>query len=89
MLQLIREHARVGAFGPEAIPILVAAFDAAWARLEKSGAKLGEHRTQIARETLAKSIIKLAETGERDPRRLCDQALLDYAQSTRKDAPQK
>jgi hypothetical protein len=40
MLQLIKKHAPDGAFGPEDIRILVAAFEDAWQRRQKSGVSL-------------------------------------------------
>jgi hypothetical protein len=84
-----QEHGR-GAYGPEEVCILVAAFDDARQRLEKSGVKLDEGRqTEMARERLAKSIIELAEFGERDPRQLADQALLGFARSNLRKAPRK
>jgi hypothetical protein len=59
---------RNGAFGPEEIRILVTAFDDAWQRLQKCGVRIEAGReTEFAREWLAKSIIELAELGERDP----------------------
>ncbi len=86
MLQILKKHAK--AFGPEEIRILVAAFDDAWQRLQKSGAKLEASRdTEITREGLAKIIIELAELGESDPRRLSDQALFSLAKSNLRSVP--
>ena len=77
MLTFIEENAPAGVFLPEDVRILVAAFDDAWARLLKSGAKFeGDRQTEAARERLAKSIIDMAMRGERDQRRLADDALL-------------
>jgi hypothetical protein len=74
MLAFIEENAPAGVFLPEDVRILVAAFDDAWARLLKSGAKFeGDRQTEAARERLAKSIIDMAM---RDQRRLADDALL-------------
>ncbi len=89
MLQIIKKYAN-GVFGPEEILILVTAFDDAWQRVQKSGARFnGDGQTVAAREKLAKSIIDLAHLGERDPRRLCDQGLFGFAQSNLKNAPGK
>ncbi len=87
MLQIIKQHAD-GTFGPEEIRILVTAFDDTWQRVQKSGVKL-DGQTGIVRESLAKSIIELARLGERDPRQLCDQALLGFAQSNLRNLPRR
>jgi hypothetical protein len=71
-----------GAFEPEELVVLVAAFDEAWRRLEKSGVRFeSDYELQRARNTLGKYIIEEAKKGERDKRRLRDQALLLYAQA--------
>ena len=66
-----------GAFYPDEVQILVAAFDDAWAKLQSSGAPFAEEAyAHAAREILAKHIIRAAQRGERNPRRLTDDALL-------------
>jgi len=66
-----------GAFYPEEVQILVAAFDDAWAKLQSSGAPFAEEAyARAAREILAKHIIMAAQGGERNPRRLTGDALL-------------
>lgn len=83
MLKYLEEHTVDAAFAPEDIRILVAAFDEAWASLEKSGAYLGsEHRVELTRQVLATHIIGIARRGERDQRRLAEDALLHLAQSS-------
>jgi hypothetical protein len=89
MLQLIGRYAAEGAFSPEELMVLVAAFDAAWSQLEKSGAQLSERRKEEARGMLAKSIIAEAKKGERDVHRLQEAALLHYAQSNLRETPRK
>jgi hypothetical protein len=77
MLQLFQRQA--GVFDPEEITILAAAFDEAWHRLEKSGARHGSAPTKAkerARQQLAQRIIEMANLGERDPHKLCEDALL-------------
>jgi len=69
-----------GAFYPEEVQILVAAFDDAWAKLQSSGAPFAEEAyAPAAREILAKHIIRAAQRGERDPRQLTDDALFHLA----------
>jgi len=80
-------YAGDGAFHPEEVGLLVAVFDAAWQRLLKSGAKFDSDReVQAARDRLGRSLIEVARCGERDPRRLCDDALLHMTQSQRQKA---
>jgi hypothetical protein len=57
------------AFGPEDIANLAVAFDAA---LSKLG--LVDRKDPMTM-TVAKLIIELAKNGERDPKKLCDDAL--------------
>jgi hypothetical protein len=85
MLQIIAKHAGNAAFDPDEIAILVAAFDACWGRLLKSGVQYGSnHARQAARERLGKGIIESVMHGERDPVRLCEDAFLDMAKSDRR-----
>jgi hypothetical protein len=70
------------AFEPEELVDLVAAFDEAWRRLEKSGVRFeSNYELQRARNTLGKYIIEEAKKGEQDKRRLGDRALLLYTQA--------
>jgi hypothetical protein len=64
-LLLAHDHS----FGPEEIAILVRAFDDALATLRLA------HRDDPATILVAKTIIRLAQDGERDPIRLRDQAI--------------
>jgi hypothetical protein len=74
-----------GVFDPEAINILVDAFDDAWQSLIASGAPFAEERYRDkARLILAKHIIELARLGERDKKRLTESALLELARSNLK-----
>ena len=57
------------AFGPEDIANLTAAFEAALSKLE-----LVDRKDPMTM-TVAKLIIELAKNGERDPKKLCDDAL--------------
>jgi hypothetical protein len=67
------EHA---AFDPETITRLASAFDTAWETVKKSGSPLaGDDQSASTREVLAKRIIETAQKGERDRRRLVDDAL--------------
>ena len=79
-----------GAFDPETVRVLIDAFDEAWQSLEKSGVTHATdgHATEI-RDGLAKRIIELARTGERNQRVLRDAALLYLAQENLRNAPRK
>jgi hypothetical protein len=71
-LSLLREPRSLPAglpFEPEEVASLTAAFDAA---LTKLG--LVDRKDPMT-TTVAKLIIQLAKEGERDPKKLCDQAL--------------
>jgi hypothetical protein len=61
------------AFDPETIRILTAAFEAAWRSL-RAGDGLGPD-TDEARDRLAKRIILVAQGGERNLRKLPDDAI--------------
>jgi hypothetical protein len=54
----------------------------AWRSLQKSGIYFTCREAEAARERLAKRIIENAKGGERDPRRLRDNALLDLTRSS-------
>jgi hypothetical protein len=63
-------------FYPEEVAILAGAFDDAWAKLEASRAPFSrEDYVAAAREILAKQIIRAAQRGERNRRRLTEDAL--------------
>jgi hypothetical protein len=65
------------AFTPEAVKILTAAFDDAWARLEASGAPYSTAEyAEAARTHLARNIIDTARRGEWDQNKLSANALL-------------
>jgi hypothetical protein len=82
MLQIFEKYAGKGAFQPEELLILVAAFDDAWKRLENSGVRFdSNYQREQARNTLGKFIIEGAKKGERDKHRLIDNALLFYGKS--------
>ena len=68
-------------FDPDAVGILLAAFDAAWQSIKTSGARLSDKQTELVRATLAKYIIEHARRGELDERRLSEGALLHLARS--------
>jgi hypothetical protein len=61
-------------FGPDEIRVLVRAFDEALGTL-------GVDRNSPVAEALAKKIIKLAQQGERDPKRLRQHAVRSVSQS--------
>jgi hypothetical protein len=68
-------------FRPDEISILEDAFEDAWRRLENSKAPwASENYSTVARTILARHIIEMAQSGERDPRWLADSALLYLSQ---------
>jgi hypothetical protein len=68
---------REAVFSPEEVSAITKAFEAA---LQRMGLV---NRSDLVAETVARKIIDLARTGERDPDRLCDQVLTIYGQSAR------
>jgi hypothetical protein len=82
MLQRIERFGEQGAFQPDEVRILVAAFDDAWASVRTSGAPFAEPAYQeTARDIIAKSIIDAAKTGERNQRALTEAALLQLSKA--------
>ena len=64
------------AFEPDTISLLASAFDTAWDTVKRSGSPLAtEDRAAATREALARYIIEAGKKGERDVRRLVDDAL--------------
>jgi hypothetical protein len=81
MLKRLKEDGGA-AFDPEAVRILVAAFDDAWKSVQGSGITFtSDLQADATREILALCIIDMARRGERDVRRLCENALLHLAKS--------
>jgi hypothetical protein len=82
MLRKLSELGEAGAFGPDEVRILVAAFDAAWETVKASGAPFSEpDYEETARDILAKWIIYAAKIGERDERMLTEGALLQLSRA--------
>jgi hypothetical protein len=82
----LKEHS--GAFDPDDIRILVAAFEKAWESIQVGGAIFDtDAKAEAARAILAKHIIAAAKDGERDQGRLRDGALVALAQSNLRTAP--
>jgi hypothetical protein len=75
MRNFLAEHS--GAFDPDEVHTLVAAFDKAWEAIQASGVA----KAETVRAILAKHIIAAAKNGERDHGRLRDGALLALAQA--------
>jgi hypothetical protein len=69
-------------FDPEAVEVLSAAFEDAWAKIKESGSSLARPAYERgAKEVLAKCIIEMAQRGERDRHLLCDSAIEYLAQN--------
>jgi hypothetical protein len=63
-------------FDPEALEVLSAAFEDAWAKLKETGSTFTRPAYERgAREVLAKCIIEMAQRGERDRRQLTEAAV--------------
>jgi hypothetical protein len=85
MLGFLKEHS--GAFDPNEVRTLVAAFEKAWESVQASGAIFDTPATESARAILAKHIIEAAKQGERDQGRLRDGALVALALSKLRSVP--
>ena len=73
---------KTAAFDPEATKVLASAFNAAWDVLRRSGSTLAaDNMAVVARDVLAKRIIAMGQTGERDRQRLVNDALVHVANS--------
>jgi hypothetical protein len=83
----LRDHVDPGAFAPDAVRILIAAFDGAWQSINANGARLSGQQSKLTRELLAKYIIEQARQGELDECRLRDGALLHLARSNLRRPP--
>jgi len=71
-------------FDPEAVKMLVSAFDDAWEAVQRSGGTLSRPPYAAAvREVLAKRIIEMAQRGQTNPRRLREDALQFLAMNYR------
>jgi hypothetical protein len=77
----IRAYLNGEGFDPETARLMGLAFEMALASL-RSGC------TDPLREALARKIIELAKTGERDPERLCEGALNDLPTVSASTLPQ-
>jgi hypothetical protein len=69
-------------FDPEFIKTLVAAYEEAWQKIEKSGSTFASPRyKRAAQEIIAKRIIDMAQRGEIEPAQLADDAVNYLSQS--------
>ena len=69
-----------GVFNPEEVRILTAAFDETWKAVQENGAPFATNgQAEAMREAIALRIIAMAWFGDRDRRRLRDDALLYLA----------
>ena len=79
ILKLLGKHT----FDVETTIILASAFDAAWLSLQTSGSPFAaDDRASQTRDLLAQRIIEIAQRGERDKRRLVEEALARFVTST-------
>jgi len=83
----LHDHVDPGVFDPDAVRILIAAFDSAWQSIKTSEAKLSNEQIELMRATLATYIIEQARHGELDQGRLRDGALVHLAQSNLRYPP--
>jgi hypothetical protein len=82
MLRLIKELGIEGAFDPETVSIMTAAFDHTWATVQASGAPFSaSDYAEVARAIVGKSIIQSTKDGERDPQKLSEDALLELSRT--------
>jgi hypothetical protein len=85
MRGFLKEHS--GAFDPDEVHTLVAAFDKAWETVQASGVVYPEAKAEAARAILAKHIIAAAQDGERDQGRLREGALAALTRSNLRSVP--
>jgi len=79
ILKLLGKHT----FDVDTTIILASAFDAAWLSLQTSGSPFAaDDRASRTRDLLAQRIIEIALRGERDKRRLVEEALAQFVIST-------
>jgi hypothetical protein len=77
-----------GAFQPEDVHVLIAAFDAAWESALAAGAIFEPNEeTESARQILAQNIINAAMQGEHDRKRLRQGALVALANANLRSTP--
>jgi hypothetical protein len=80
MQKYLHDHATV--FDPDAILILTSALEKAWQSLQAGGADFASlAQADATRELLALRIVEMAKLGERDQRRLSEDALIHLARS--------
>ena len=71
-------------FDVDTTKTLASAFDAAWLSLQTSGSPFSaDDRAVGTRNLLAQRIIEIAQRGERDRRRIVDEALAQFVSSKR------
>ena len=70
-----------GAFDPESIRVMTAAFEDAWQSLPTAEVRFESDQRDAVRDLLARGIIEAAQLGERDRRRLRDAALARLAKA--------
>jgi hypothetical protein len=84
----LQSHGSDGVFDPEAVRILTAALNEALKAINTTGVSFASRdHAEAVREILAKRIIELARNGERDQRRLNEDALFHLAQQNLKTRP--
>jgi hypothetical protein len=82
MLPELAKLGEEGRFTPELISVLQSAFETAWAALLASGAPFAQpDYLDAARDILVRSVVEAAESGERDQRKLSDEALLQLSKA--------
>jgi hypothetical protein len=75
-------------FDPEAVEMLSAALEIAWARIEKSNSVFARPAyVRAMREVVARHIVEIAKQGVRDPQRLAEDAVSFVAASYRARDP--
>ena len=78
ILRLLGKHT----FDVDTTIILASAFDAAWLSLQKANSPVAaDDRAAQTRGLLAQRLIEVAHGGERDKRRLVNEALAQFANS--------
>jgi hypothetical protein len=77
----IQSRLAAGAFAPEQVRVIVAAFDGAWQALQASNSYLAKpDYSEAARDLLAKRVVDQATAGIVDPEALKDDAITHLRQ---------
>lgn len=85
-MSVFKRLARGRAFDPDTIELMAAALDLPCESMLSARQSFKREEQDSARKALAKHIVNATLEGERDPRLLCDRALLRFFQLRNRNA---